>query len=136
MALVRRVMTAAALTILAIGLFAGGWLVGRLGIGAIHDPASLNDSEHQFIEQMRDVSLVGSFTTAGADNRTPHADRYDISSVDKVGTDLWRFNAKMHCCGIDGAIPVVVPMRWVGDTPVIMMTDTTLPVHRPSVLLR
>ena len=57
----------------------------------------------------------------------PHADRYEISSVEKVGPDLWRFNAKMDCCGVTGAIPVVVPMRWIGDTPVIMMTDTSLP---------
>jgi hypothetical protein len=28
---------------------------------------------------------------------------------------------------MNGAIPIVVPMRWIGDTPVIMMTDTTLP---------
>jgi hypothetical protein len=33
----------------------------------------------------------------------------------------------MHCCGVDGAVPVVVPMRFVGDTPMIMMTDTSLP---------
>src|ERR1700674_5624664 len=41
--------------------------------------------------------------------------------------NLWRFNAGMHCCGVNGAIPVVVPMRWTGDTPMIMMTDTSLP---------
>jgi hypothetical protein len=33
----------------------------------------------------------------------------------------------MQCCGISGAIPVVVPMKWNGDTPMIMMTDTSLP---------
>jgi hypothetical protein len=27
----------------------------------------------------------------------------------KVGDDLWLFNAKMQCCGVNGAIPVVVP---------------------------
>src|SRR5678816_3579689 len=63
----------------------------------------------------------------GRDDRVPHADRYEISSVEKVGPDLWRFNARMDCCGVTGAIPVVVPMRWIGDTPVIMMTDTSLP---------
>jgi len=47
--------------------------------------------------------------------------------VEKVGEDRWRFNAVMDCCGIEGAIPVVVPLRWVGDTPVIMMTETSLP---------
>jgi hypothetical protein len=34
----------------------------------------------------------------------------------------------MDCCGLDGsAIPIAVPMRFVGDTPVIMMTETELP---------
>jgi hypothetical protein len=126
-ALVRRMVTVAAVVVLALALFASGWLVGRLGIGAVVNPASQNDAERQFMERMRDVSLVGSFTVAGREDRTPHADRYDISSVEKVGTDLWRFNAKMNCCGVNGAIPVVVPMRWNGDTPMIMMTDTSLP---------
>jgi hypothetical protein len=76
---------------------------------------------------MLDVNLVGSFTVAGREDRTPRPDRYGIKSVEKVGADLWRFNAEMHCCGVDGTVPVVVPMRWVGDTPVIMMTDTSLP---------
>jgi hypothetical protein len=126
-ALVRRMVTVAAVVVLALALFASGWLVGRLGIGAVVTPASLNDAERQFMERMRNVSLVGSFTVAGREDRTPQADRYDISSVEKVGTDLWRFNAKMNCCGVNGAIPVVVPMRWNGDTPMIMMTDTSLP---------
>jgi hypothetical protein len=77
---------------------------------------------------MNDVTLVGSFTVTGRDDRTPRADRYDIYSVEKVGDDLWQFNASMDCCGVNGArLPIVVPMRWVGDTPVIMMTDTSLP---------
>jgi hypothetical protein len=77
---------------------------------------------------MRDVSLVGSFTLAGREDRTPRSDRYDIFSVEKVGEDLWRFNASMSCCGVNGAkLPIVVPMRWIGDTPMIMMTDTSLP---------
>jgi hypothetical protein len=73
--------------------------------------------------------MVGTFTVAGRESRAPSPDRYEISSVEKVGNDLWRFNAKMDCCGVggSGAIPIVVPMRWVGDTPVIMMTDTSLP---------
>jgi hypothetical protein len=127
MALVRRAGAATAVVVLTLAIFVAGWLVGRLGIGAVAEPASLNEAERQFIERMHDVSLVGSFTVAGREDRAPTADRYDISSVEKVGRDLWRFNARMHCCGIDGSIPVVVPMRWSGDTPMIMMTDTNLP---------
>ena len=119
--------TIAVVALLAIVLFGAGWLVGRLGIGAAVNPGSLSMMERDFVERMRDVSLVGSFTVFGQADHTQSPDRYDISSVEKVGTDLWRFNASMQCCGISGAVPVVVPMRWNGDTPMIMMTDTTLP---------
>ena len=126
---VRRALGVALGVVLLLAIFAGGWLTGRLGIGSVVDPASLTDLERQFTERMRDVTMVGSFTVAGREDRTPRSDRYDISSVEKVGDDLWRFNARMDCCGMgeSGSIPIVVPMRWVGDTPVIMMTDTSLP---------
>jgi hypothetical protein len=127
MAVVRRVLGTAGVVVLSLAIFGGGWLVGRLGIGSAVRPASLTDLERQFTERMRDVSLIGSFTVAGREDRTPRLDRYDISSVDKVGDNLWRFSASMHCCGVNGVIPVVVPMRWNGDTPMIMMTDTSLP---------
>jgi hypothetical protein len=127
MALVRRLVGIALAVLLILLVFGGGWLVGRLGIGSAVDPASLTELEQQFAERMRDVSLVGSFTVAGREDRAPRPDRYDITSVEKVGDDLWRFNASMQCCGVSGAMPIVVPMRWTGDTPMIMMTDTSLP---------
>jgi hypothetical protein len=127
MAIARRMFTLTAIVVLMLALFGGGWLVGRLGLGSAVDPASLSELERQFSDRMRNVSLVGSFTIAGRDDRTPRSDRYDISSVQKVGDDLWRFNTRMDCCGVAGEIPVVVPMRWIGDTPMIMMTDTSLP---------
>ena len=129
MAILRRVLRLALFVVLALILFGGGWLAGRLGIGSVVNPSSLTETERQFSDGMRNVTMVGTFTVAGRENRTPSADRYEISSVEKVGDDLWRFNAKMDCCGLGGseAIPIVVPMRFVGDTPVIMMTDTSLP---------
>lgn len=124
----RQILSAVIVLALGASLFAGGWLTGRLGIGSVVDPASLTEAERQFAERMRDVSLVGSFTIAGREDRTPRPDRYDIASVEKVGDDLWRFNASMKCCGVEGrTLPIVVPMRWNGDTPTIMMTDTSLP---------
>jgi hypothetical protein len=124
---VRRILSAVAILIVLAATFAGGWLVGRLGIGSAVDPASLSELERQFAERMRDVSLVGSFTIDGSEGRTPRDDRYDIQSVEKVGDNLWKFNAGMSCCGVNGIIPIVVPMGWIGDTQVIMMTDTSLP---------
>jgi hypothetical protein len=129
MALVRRILGISVVLILAILLFAGGWLTGRLGIGSVVKPESLTDLERQFSERMRNVTMVGTFTIAGREMRAPDPDRYDIASVEKVGDNLWRFNARMDCCGVGGKgiLPIVVPMQFVGDTPMIMMTETNLP---------
>jgi hypothetical protein len=106
--------------------FGGGWITGRLGIGSVVGPDSLSDMEREFSERMQDVSLVGSFTVAGRGGE-PREDRYQIASVEKIGEDLWRFNAQMDCCGLDGSVvPIAVPLTFVGDTPMIMMTDTSL----------
>src|SRR5687767_15646945 len=124
----RRSLGIALGVVLLLAIFAGGWLAGRLGIGSVVDPASLTDLERQFTERMRDVTMVGSFTVAGREDPAPRPDRYDIFSGEKVGDGEWRFNARMDCCGVNGAtLPIVVPMRWTGDTPMIVMTDTSLP---------
>ena len=127
MAVIRRTLGLIAVFVLLALAFAGGWLVGFLRLGSSVEAASLSDVERQFAERMRNVSLVGSFTVAGREERPPRAERYDISSVEKVGDNLWRFNARMDCCGVSGEIPIVIPVQFVGDTPMIMMTDTSIP---------
>jgi hypothetical protein len=128
MAMVRRAVRLVTAVIVLILVFGGGWVAGRLGIGdAAVNPASLTEVERQFTERMRNVTLRGSFTVEGRESRTAREDRYDIESVEKVADDLWRFQAGMQCCGVNGVIPIVIPMRFVGDTAMIMMTDTSLP---------
>src|ERR1700704_1363233 len=99
MAPVRRVLGVTFAVVVLAAVFAGGWLTGRSGIGSVVDARSLSDAERRFADRMKDVSLVGSFTVRGREDAPPRADRYDISSVEKVGHELWRFNAKMNCCG-------------------------------------
>jgi hypothetical protein len=126
--MLRRLLKLVVLAVFAIVLFAGGWIAGRLGIGPVVDAASLTDAERQFADRMRGATMVGRFTVWGREDRTPRTDRYEIASVEKIGEDLWRFNTKMDCCGLNGSsVPIAVPMRWVGDTPMIMMTNTGLP---------
>lgn len=126
--MVTRVLRIGGIVAVLVALIGIGWLAGRLGYGSVIAESSLPELERQFAERMKNVSLVGTFTVAGREDRTPSPDRYDIFSVEKVGEDQWRFNAKMDCCGVNGAtLPIVVPMRFVGDTPMIMMTDTNLP---------
>jgi hypothetical protein len=114
------------LVLLAV-MFGAGWLTGAAGIGSAVDPASLPELERQFVERMRGSVLVGKFTIAGREDREASPDRSEISSVDKVGDDQWRFNARMQYGNVDVTLPIVVTMRWADDTPIITMTDVTIP---------
>jgi hypothetical protein len=106
--------------------FAGGWIVAKVGIGSAMDPSTLPEHERQFAERMKGATLVGSFTVTGREG-PPRADRYDIASVEKIGDDRWRFNARMRHDDFDVTLPVPVTMRWVDDTPMVMLTDVTIP---------
>jgi hypothetical protein len=127
MAVVNRLAGLAVVLVLMLVMFGGGWMVAKMGIGSAVAPASLTDLERQFTAQMKNAALVGQFTIDGREDRTGRPERYDISSVEKVGDDRWQFNARMRYAGIDVTLPVTVPMRWVGDTPMITLTDLTIP---------
>jgi hypothetical protein len=113
--------------LLLVATFAGGWVAGRAGVGPAVPESSLTDHERRFAERLRGAALVGHFTVAGREDPAASADRYDIESVEKIGDDLWRFNARMRHENFDTTLPIAVPMTFVGDTPVIMMTDYTIP---------
>ena len=121
----KRLISLAFVVFLLILAFGGGWLTARLGYGSAVPTASLNDLERKFSDQMQGAALVGYFTISGREDRPLRPDRYEISSVQKIGDDRWRFNAKIGETGISAPIPV--PMQWLGDTPVITMTDFTIP---------
>ena len=108
--------------------FALGWLIGKTGIGRPSvDPASLSVLERQFTERMTGSVLVGQFTITNREGQELYAERYELSSVEKVGTDQWRFNAHMKYGSVDITVPVTVTMLWAGDTPMISITDLTIP---------
>lgn len=111
--------------VLVLLAFGGGWLMARTGMGAAMDPSTLPEVERQFVEKMRNAALVGRFTVRGREDRAATPDRYDIYSVDKVGEDQWRFNAKIGETG--ATLPIVVRMTFADDTPIILMTDATIP---------
>jgi hypothetical protein len=119
----RRILTLVGLLV----VFVLGWLVGTAGIGRTAPRASLNELERKFTDQMQGASLVGRFTIAGREDRQASPDRYDISSVEKLAGNDWRFNARLRYGSVDATLPIVVTMLWAGDTPIIEMTDVTIP---------
>ena len=112
--------------VLGLLAFAAGWLAGRTGMGAAVPVASLEARERAFVDEMRGVVLDGVFTVDGRQD-APRPDRYEIASVDKVGDELWRFNVRMVHETTDVTLPIVVPMQWVGDTPIVTLTDYSIP---------
>jgi hypothetical protein len=127
MAIVGRLFRFAVILVLLVLMLGAGWVAGRLGYGSTVPVASLEDRERQFSERMRNSSLVGHFTVDGREKRNAEEDRYDIASVEKVGQDRWRFNVRMRHGNFDMTMPVVVPVKWVDDTPVVTMTDWEIP---------
>ncbi len=118
-------VAAAVVTLLVV--FGLGWLTATTGRGQEADPASLTDLEREFIERMRDVVLVGHFTIEGQERRDGLPERYEISEVTKLEGDRWRFDVRMTYGSVDATLPVVVPMVWAGDTPMVSITDFAIP---------
>ena len=112
--------------VLMLVAFVGGWLSARTGMGTAVPVSSLEARERAFADSMRGAVLDGVFTVDGQRGE-PRPDRYEISSVEKVGDDLWRFNVRMVHGTTDVTLPVVVPMQWVGETPIVTLTDYSIP---------
>ncbi len=52
---------------------------------------------------------------------------YEISSVTKLDGNRWRFNVRMKYMSVDVTLPVVVPIEWAGDTPMVSITNFEIP---------
>ncbi|MGE0394881.1 MAG: hypothetical protein AB7P67_15045 [Vicinamibacterales bacterium] len=107
---------------------ATGWIVGRFDLAARPVPtAALDTRERAFADRLNRASLVGRFTVDGREDRPASEDRYDISSIEKVGEDRWRFNVRMRHGSVDVTVPVVMPVTWVGDVPAIAVSNYAIP---------
>ena len=85
----------------------------------------LNELEKKFEKTMTGATLVGRFTTHGKEEALPPEDRYEISKVTKIGEDFWLFTARIGKSRLP--VPLPVPVKWAGDTPVISVTKLKVP---------
>src|SRR5262249_12916946 len=96
--------------------------------GCSRKPASntLANPEQQFEQMMNGAVLVGHSTL---DNRPEISgeERYSIDRVLKMGGYVWMFQARMNLGGHDVPVPIPVAIKWAGDTPVITLTDLSIP---------
>jgi len=93
---------------------------------AVDDKVS--EREAAFVKLMTNCVMVGSFTVDGKGGDKPlDAERYEIESVAKASDNLWIFTARVKYGKLDTKVPISVPMEWAGDTPMVTLTNASLP---------
>ncbi len=124
----KKSLSIAATLLFVLLAFGAGWIASGIGVGRRAPAASLEAREAAFIESMRNVVLEGEFTVEWPEPRPGRrADRYEIESVEKLDGNRWRFNARIVYGSVDVTAPVVVPLEWAGDFPVVVLKDAALP---------
>lgn len=82
----------------------------------------------RFEETLADVKFVGRFTVTGKDDGPLRKEEYTISSVEKQPDgDYWLFNTRIKYGKNDVQVPLRLEVKWAGTTPVITLTDFTIP---------
>jgi hypothetical protein len=122
-----RVLLKLALLVVVMALMFGAGFVVSLGVGEAVDPTSLSERERSFTERMRDVVLVGHFTMEGRENSGGNPERYEIESVTKVSDNKWQFKTRLTYGNVDATLPLTMPLLWAGDTPIVSITDFSIP---------
>ena len=84
-----------------------------------------DELEKEFEKNMSGSVLVGRFTVVGKEADAPKEERYTISKVRKQDDGEWIFVYKYGKS--DTQIPIKLQIEWAGDTPVITLTDLTIP---------
>src|SRR6186713_2388276 len=86
--------------------------------------------EQKLQTQLDGARLVGQFSVVGADGaamRPPQVDQYAVSRLERDAGGHWVFNVSMSYGAQQHTLPVPVTIEWAGDTPMITMTEQTIP---------
>lgn len=85
-----------------------------------------DDLDRKFQEMMNGATLVGRSTRTNSD-KVYGEEKYVIESVSKLTGETWLFRTRMQYSGHDIPLPLPVTIKWAGDTPVITLTDLSIP---------
>lgn len=96
---------------------------------AKRDPAPSRDELIKKLEaDLTNVKLVGRFTVSGREDREPRPEEYTITSAMKLPDgDMWLIKSRVKYGDKDMTVPIPLEIKWAGDTPVITLTDLTIP---------
>jgi hypothetical protein len=94
------------------------------------DQADQAELERKFEAMVGNARLVGQFSVVGANGATmggARPDEYAVSRLERDAEGRWIFNVSMTAGPQGQTIPVPVTVEWAGSTPMITMTEQTIP---------
>jgi hypothetical protein len=81
-----------------------------------------------FQQTLSGAVLDGQYTIVGRDEPPLRREQYTIQSVRKLPDgDFWLFQARIKYSDKDITVPLPLEVKWAGDTPVITLTQLTIP---------
>ncbi len=88
--------------------------------------ASDSDQATRLAEYLNGCKFVGKFTIDGQDSAK--TEEYTISKCEKLAeADMYRLTARIKYGDIDSELPLELPIRWSGNTPVITLDNFWIP---------
>jgi len=82
----------------------------------------------KFEKLMTNVKLVGKYTIVGKPVDKLPTEEYTIVSAKKLKAgDKWLLQARIKFATYDLTVPLQLDIKWAGDTPMITLTDFTIP---------
>ena len=81
--------------------------------------------EEHFRQSLSGATLVGHFTVG--DQKDLREEKYTITKVSKIPGGLWLFQVRIQYGNRDVTLPLPLKVEWAGDTPVITLTDLSIP---------
>jgi hypothetical protein len=123
----------AAAGMLASVVWAGDQPKPAQGAGPAADSAATLDRaalEKKFADDLSGVVFAGNYSVTVAGKETPaQMEKYTISRVSKVKDkeDSWLFVTRIQYGKTDLEVPLALQVKWAGDTPVITLTNFTIP---------
>ncbi|WP_437191260.1 hypothetical protein [Planctomicrobium sp. SH527] len=87
----------------------------------------LNSDEQKFVELLTAAKLVGTFTSDSRPSSL-RPEQYNILTARKVKDAEWIVEAKMTYQNVEIPIPIPVQVYWAGDTPMLQVTNLSIPL--------
>lgn len=112
---------------LLIGIVAIGIVAASLWAAESDKKMDRSTLEKAFASKLSGATLSGSFSLDGKNAGGNKPDKYQIVSAKKIEGDDWVITAKMKIGDAMVDVPVPIKVYWADDTPVMSLTDLTIP---------